>query len=46
MPEVIAWVGLSCPFCGWVGKAEVTEKDSKGKNVVRCPQCKERIKVE
>jgi predicted Zn-ribbon and HTH transcriptional regulator len=44
MPEkTIAWVGTSCRYCGWTGKAEVTKKDEKGKLIVRCPQCKERI---
>jgi len=44
--EVLAWVGTSCPWCKWQGKVDVTEKDANGKLVVRCPQCKERIKVE
>jgi NAD-dependent SIR2 family protein deacetylase len=44
-PKVIAWVGTSCSYCGWTGKVEVTEKDSKGRSVVRCPACKERINV-
>ncbi len=48
MPEpeqkkIIAWVGTSCNWCGWSGKIEVTEKDPKGKPIVRCPACKERI---
>jgi len=41
--EVIAWVGTSCRWCGWSGRAEVREKDEKGRFVVRCPECGERI---
>lgn len=44
--EVLAWVGTSCPWCGWTGKVEIYEKDAKGKLIVRCPECKERIRVE
>ena len=43
---ILAWVGTSCPWCGWSGRVEVTEKDANGKLVVRCPECKERIKIE
>jgi len=43
--EIIAWVGCSCPWCGWSGRVEVTEKDAKGRLVVRCPACGERINV-
>lgn len=45
-PQILAWVGTSCPYCGWSGTVEVTEKDANEKNIVRCPQCKERIRVE
>ena len=44
MPEkIIAWVGTSCRYCGWAGKVEVIKKDDRGKMILRCPQCKERI---
>jgi len=42
---IIAWVGASCKWCGWTGRVEVKEKDAKGKLVVRCQECKERIDV-
>lgn len=43
---VIAWVGTSCHWCDWTGKVEVKDKDEKGRLVVRCPSCGERIKIE
>lgn len=43
---ILAWIGTSCPYCSWSGKAEVTEQDKTGKNIVRCPDCGERIPVQ
>jgi hypothetical protein len=42
---VLAWVGTTCPWCNWTGRVEVREKDPKGRLVVRCPNCKERINI-
>lgn len=42
---ILEWVGCSCPWCGWQGRVEMTEKDTQGRSVVRCPQCQERIRL-
>jgi len=44
--DVIAWVSVTCPYCGNNEQVEVTELDKTGKHIVRCAKCNERIPVD
>jgi transcription elongation factor Elf1 len=44
--EIIAWVSVTCPYCGNAETVEVTETDEIGRHVVRCAKCHERIPMD